>query len=193
MYLEWSIIRPLGSSRTLSATIEDRHKKKLSTRSITVCFIWLYGAPGRIIAHFPVGDSSGSRWSWKIAPGNFFEPSDEPIYPKQRTIKKPPLKSRGLFYCMVRLKGFEPLTARFVAEYSIQLSYRRIICRCGCEHALSRFMLVTSMYMDPKLCSHLTPVSSQPRDYSGFPALQITSCNLPPRLAIAIQFCSLQN
>jgi hypothetical protein len=29
---------------------------------------------------------------------------------------------------MVRLKGFEPLTARFVAEYSIQLSYRRIFC-----------------------------------------------------------------
>ena len=30
---------------------------------------------------------------------------------------------------MARLKGFEPLTARFVAEYSIQLSYRRIILR----------------------------------------------------------------
>ena len=27
----------------------------------------------------------------------------------------------------------------------------------------------------------------------GLPALQITSCNLPSRLAIAIQFCSLQN
>ena len=38
------------------------------------------------------------------------------------------MKLVGLFYCMVRLKGFEPLTARFVAEYSIQLSYRRIFC-----------------------------------------------------------------
>ena len=26
---------------------------------------------------------------------------------------------------MARLEGFEPPTARFVAEYSIQLSYRR--------------------------------------------------------------------
>ena len=42
---------------------------------------------------------------------------------------------------MVRLKGFEPLTARFVAEYSIQLSYRRIFC----EDALSRFKLDTSI------------------------------------------------
>jgi hypothetical protein len=48
---------------------------------------------------------------------------------------------------MVRLKGFEPLTARFVAEYSIQLSYRRIFC----EDALSRFMLVALMYMAEKL------------------------------------------
>ncbi len=51
---------------------------------------------------------------------------------------------------MARLEGFEPPTARFVAEYSIQLSYRRIICRCGCEDALSRFMLVTSINMAEK-------------------------------------------
>ncbi len=30
---------------------------------------------------------------------------------------------------MARLEGFEPPTARFVAEYSIQLSYRRICIR----------------------------------------------------------------
>ena len=30
---------------------------------------------------------------------------------------------------MARLEGFEPPTARFVAEYSIQLSYRRIFCK----------------------------------------------------------------
>jgi hypothetical protein len=36
-------------------------------------------------------------------------------------IKKPALS--GLFYNMVHPGGFEPPTARFVAEYSIQLSY----------------------------------------------------------------------
>ncbi len=30
---------------------------------------------------------------------------------------------------MVRPKGVEPLTARFVAEYSIQLSYGRFVWR----------------------------------------------------------------
>lgn len=33
--------------------------------------------------------------------------------------------SEGLF--LVRLKGFEPPTLWFVAKYSIQLSYRRIL------------------------------------------------------------------
>ena len=32
----------------------------------------------------------------------------------------------GLFVCMVHSTGFEPVTARFVAEYSIQLSYECI-------------------------------------------------------------------
>ena len=31
------------------------------------------------------------------------------------------------FFNMVRLGGFEPSTARFVAEYSIQLSYSRMM------------------------------------------------------------------
>ena len=39
--------------------------------------------------------------------------------------KSPPEKQGGFFY-MARLEGFEPPTARFVAEYSIQLSYRRV-------------------------------------------------------------------
>ncbi len=68
----------------------------------------------------------------------------EQFLAKQPYIKKP-TKNWWVFLCMVRLKGFEPLTARFVAEYSIQLSYRRKNCRCFCEDALSRFMLVASM------------------------------------------------
>jgi hypothetical protein len=51
---------------------------------------------------------------FKIVPDDFFEPNGEQLHSKQRTIKKPPHETRGLFYCMVRLKGFEPLTARFV-------------------------------------------------------------------------------
>jgi hypothetical protein len=33
------------------------------------------------------------------------------------------------FRFMVHSTGFEPVTARFVAEYSIQLSYECICCR----------------------------------------------------------------
>ena len=40
--------------------------------------------------------------------------------------KKPALG--GLFVCMVHSTGFEPVTARFVAEYSIQLSYECKLC-----------------------------------------------------------------
>ena len=64
--------------------------------------------------------------------------------------KKAPQKDEGLFYYMARLKGFEPLTARFVAEYSIQLSYRRIICRYAARDALSRFLVFASMCMAEK-------------------------------------------
>ena len=47
---------------------------------------------------------------------------------------------------MARLRGFEPLTARFVAEYSIQLSYRR-----RCESAkLSDFIACKSMIIEDK-------------------------------------------
>ena len=37
---------------------------------------------------------------------------------------------------MVRLRGFEPLTAWFVARYSIQLSYERAVCEL--HHVLKR-------------------------------------------------------
>ncbi len=40
--------------------------------------------------------------------------------------KKPRISE--VFLNMVRLRGFEPLTAWFVARYSIQLSYRRTLC-----------------------------------------------------------------
>ena len=45
-------------------------------------------------------------------------------YEKEPDTIKP--AKAGFIVCMVRQKGFEPLTARFVAEYSIQLSYWRI-------------------------------------------------------------------
>jgi hypothetical protein len=45
----------------------------------------------------------------------------------------------GLIRNMARLKRFELLTARFVAEYSIQLSYRRIIVVVRLEKARANF------------------------------------------------------
>ncbi len=42
--------------------------------------------------------------------------------------KKPAFRRRRAFTCMVHSTGFEPVTARFVAEYSIQLSYE---CKVG--------------------------------------------------------------
>ena len=41
------------------------------------------------------------------------------------------LQNSALKNKMARPRGFEPLTARFVAEYSIQLSYGRAIPRFG--------------------------------------------------------------
>ncbi len=37
-------------------------------------------------------------------------------------------RTRRAFVCMVHSTGFEPVTARFVAEYSIQLSYECRLC-----------------------------------------------------------------
>jgi hypothetical protein len=48
----------------------------------------MYGAPGRITAHLPVGCPSGHSHQtrmFKIAPGNFVEPYDEPFLTKQHT------------------------------------------------------------------------------------------------------------
>ena len=45
---------------------------------------------------------------------------------KSRTAKSPH-KVRA-FWCLVHSTGFEPVTARFVAEYSIQLSYECKLC-----------------------------------------------------------------
>jgi hypothetical protein len=48
--------------------------------------------------------------------------------------KQKNLHKAGFFVYMARLKRFELLTARFVAEYSIQLSYRRNPhIKCGRE------------------------------------------------------------
>jgi hypothetical protein len=49
------------------------------------------------------------------------DPTDPPSIKKARCC--------GLFLWMARLERFELPTARFVAEYSIQLSYRRIILK----------------------------------------------------------------
>ena len=60
---------------------------------------------------------------------------------------------------MARLEGFEPPTARFVAEYSIQLSYRRIIFRYAARDALSRFMMIASMLMvEKEVLTTLSPL-----------------------------------
>ena len=50
-------------------------------------------------------------------------------HPFQKTIqiKRPVAFASGLFICMARSGGFEPPTAWFVARYSIQLSYERVV------------------------------------------------------------------
>lgn len=45
-------------------------------------------------------------------------------YLKMPEIKKPP---QGWFSYLAHSEGFEPSTARFVAEYSIQLSYECVL------------------------------------------------------------------
>ena len=50
-------------------------------------------------------EKTANNHSPEIVPDNIVEPNDDQLLSKHRTIKKPPHKSRGLFYCMVRLKG----------------------------------------------------------------------------------------
>ena len=50
---------------------------------------------------------------------------EEVLTPKR--INKKPRTSAGLFVYMARVEGFEPPTAWFVARYSIQLSYTRVV------------------------------------------------------------------
>ena len=45
---------------------------------------------------------------------------------KSQTAKSP--HNVQAFWCLVHSTGFEPVTARFVAEYSIQLSYECKLC-----------------------------------------------------------------
>ncbi len=70
---------------------------------------------------------------------------------------------------MARLRGFEPLTAWFVARYSIQLSYKRVsvACRCTiysdvasvksqqCEGAYIRYFGYLSQYLGVKFPAFL--------------------------------------
>ena len=46
--------------------------------------------------------------------------------PKSQIAKSP--HTMRAFWCLVHSTGFEPVTARFVAEYSIQLSYECKLC-----------------------------------------------------------------
>ena len=56
---------------------------------------------------------------------------------------------------MARPKGVEPLTARFVAEYSIQLSYGRVMKCAFFEKKLGILMKIRfkSINFDPKFIS----------------------------------------
>ena len=45
-------------------------------------------------------------------------------------------------FCLVRLKGFEPPTLWFVAKYSIQLSYRRVLL----QTTLTTVIIITLFY-----------------------------------------------
>ena len=56
---------------------------------------------------------------------NAANPSDSKLLKSQ--IAKSPHTMRA-FWCLVHSTGFEPVTARFVAEYSIQLSYECKLC-----------------------------------------------------------------
>ena len=49
------------------------------------------------------------------------------MLPYTTHIKKPLHSDEGVFLCVARMEGFEPPTAWFVARYSIQLSYWRIL------------------------------------------------------------------
>ena len=73
----------------------------------------------------PPGPPFGRPKSLQAISSNSRGFAPEPrLAPNPSSIKKPTL--RWAFYWMARLERFELPTARFVAEYSIQLSYRRI-------------------------------------------------------------------
>ena len=71
----------------------------------------------RFVAEYSIQLSYECRWHF-VGPGYHW------LKQKLQTL----LKAAS---CMVHSTGFEPVTARFVAEYSIQLSYE-----CICCHAL---------------------------------------------------------
>ena len=58
-----------------------------------------------------------------INPATYRTLSKVLVPPNTPDIKKPRPLQDGVFLCMAHSEGFEPSTARFVAEYSIQLSY----------------------------------------------------------------------
>ena len=71
-------------------------------------------------------------------------------------------------------------------------------CRSYCrgavvEEQLPRDIRALRYYQSFKIPRRIAVKTHSNTLYSRHPALQITSCNLPSWLAIAIQFCSLQN
>ncbi len=87
----------------------------------------LFGAPGEITAYFLVGRPAGRAYNARSnsLPANLSNFGVQIKFSRHTQTKKPAI---GGFFCLVRLERFELPTARFVAEYSIQLSYRRVFC-----------------------------------------------------------------
>ena len=81
--------------------------------------------PGR--AHPKVSPALKAERSIRHRPaGLIHEQTLLAIFLKSQTAKSP--HNVQAFWCLVHSTGFEPVTARFVAEYSIQLSYECKLC-----------------------------------------------------------------
>ena len=83
------------------------------------------GAPGEITPGILPYALRAVLRTFKIVPDDFVELGVRTNSSESPSMKKPAFRRVHLW--MARLERFELPTARFVAEYSIQLSYRRFI------------------------------------------------------------------